>query len=403
MPLPTPEPSEPMTDLKRHSTLLFTSHYTGLGGGESVQLGLMAELIRRGGTIHLLTPRRGAFVEAAERLGVRSHVLPFRGVSTWFVPAVYTRWPVVHPLADLLRQTGATLVHSDYHTLPYSVGAAERVGVPVLWNAFGGWFGIKRWQYAFFRKRVARSIAITETVRRELLRVPVMPAAAMPVLIPGVDPVRFAPGVVSGDGVRARLGIDSTTPLVSLIGRFQHIKGQDVFIDMARRILHTRPDVHFALAGDNVFGVSADEQFKQRLHAEVAADAQLAARLTFLGFWPDAREVIAASDVIVSTSRSESLGMAIIEAMAMGRAVVSTRVGGPSETICDGQTGFLVAAEDAAAFAERTLELLGDPERRRQIEQAARAHVESSLTVSRYADQIVALLNADPALAYPRR
>ena len=203
--------------------------------------------------------------------------------------------------------------------------------------------------------------------------------------------------------MRARLGIDSTTPLVSLIGRFQHIKGQDVFIDMARRILHTRPDVHFALAGDNVFGVSADEQFKQRLHAEVAADAQLAARLTFLGFWPDAREVIAASDVIVSTSRSESLGMAIIEAMAMGRAVVSTRVGGPSETICDGQTGFLVAAEDAAAFAERTLELLGDPERRRQIEQAARAHVESSLTVSRYADQIVALLNADPALAYPRR
>jgi len=147
-----------------------------------------------------------------------------------------------------------------------------------------------------------------------------------------------------------------------------------------------------------VFGVKADEQFKAQLKAQVAADPNLQARVTFLGFWPDAREVMAASDVIVCSSRFESLGMAVIEAMAMGRAVVSTRVGGPSETILDGQTGFLAAPGDAADFAARTLTLLTDPDLRRQMGAAARLHVEAHLTVDRYADQFVALVETDPAL-----
>jgi glycosyltransferase involved in cell wall biosynthesis len=383
-------------------TILFASHYTGLGGGESVQLGLMRELIARGYQLHLVTPRPGTFVETAAKLGVEAHVIPFRGASTYFIPALYTHWPVVPRLAALIQQTQTTLIHSDYHTLPYMVGAGERQQVPVLWNAMGGWFAIKPWQYAFFRKRVARCIAITESVRHDLLAKPFMPLAEMPVLLPGIDPVKFAPGVVSGDPVRDRLGIAADVPLVSLIGRFQQVKGQDVFLDMAQRIAAIRPDVHFALAGDNVFGVKVDEQFKAQLHAQVAADPNLQTRVTFLGFWPDAREVIAASDVIVCSSRFESLGMAVIEAMGMGRAVVSTRVGGPSETIMDGQTGCLVTAGDAAGFAARTLELLNDRVLRERIGKAARAHVEAALTVSRYADQFVALIESDPALNSPQ-
>ena len=385
-----------MTALKR--TILFASHYTGIGGGESVQLGLMGELIERGYRLHLVTPRHGTFVDAAVALGVQTHVIPFRGASTYFLPALYTRWPVVSRFAVLIQWTGTTLVHSDYHTLPYMVGAAARNDRQVLWNAMGGWFAIKPWQYTFFRDRVARCIAITESVRRDLLAKPFMAIADMPVLLPGIDPLRFAPGVVSGDPVRARLGIAGDVPLVSLIGRFQQVKGQDVFLDMAQRIAAIRPDVQFALAGDNVFGVKADEQFKAQLHAQVVADPNLRDRVAFIGFWPDAREVMAASDVIVCSSRFESLGMAVIEAMAMGCAVVSTRVGGPSETISDGQTGCLVDPGDAAAFATRTLELLTDSALRQRMGSAARAHVEAALTVGRYADQFVALIESDPAL-----
>jgi len=142
-----------------------------------------------------------------------------------------------------------------------------------------------------------------------------------------------------------------------------------------------------------VFNVSADERFKQQIIDTVHADPVLSERVSFLGFWPDSREVLAASDVIVCSSRFESLGMVVIEAMAMGRVVVSTRVGGPSETVIDGQTGYLVKAGGSAAFADRVLMLLNNPTLRAQIGTAARRHVESALSVARYADQFVGVVD----------
>ncbi len=377
-------------------TLLFISHYTGRGGGESVQLNLMRELIRRGGyRLHLLTPRSGQFPEAAAALGVQTHLIPFRGASVYFIPALYTRFPVVGQIAALLRAIKPNLIHSDYHALPFAVGAGERTGIPVLWNAMGGWFAIKRWQHDFFRRRVARTLAITAAVRNELLGVPpFMPPEQMQIMIPGLDPAEFAPGIVSGKPVREKIGIGAEMPLVSLIGRFQSVKGQDVFLEMARQVAAQLPTAHFALSGDNVFSVAADEHYKRQIITSVREDAVLRERVTFLGFWPDPREVLAASDVIVCSSRFESLGMVVIEAMSMARSVVSTRAGGPSETVIDGQTGYLVAPGDADGFAERVLTLLREPALRAQIGQAARQHVERTLTINRYADQFVKVLES---------
>ncbi len=369
-------------------TVLFISHYTGRGGGESVQLNLMEQLAQHGYRLHLVTPRSGQFSEVAAALGVACHVIPFRGVSTWFIPAIYTHLPIVARLATLLNEVKPFLIHSDYHALPFAVGAGERMDIPVLWNAMGGWFAIKPWQHAFFRDRVAQKLAITTTVRRELLGDhPFMPLDQMPILIPGVNPDQFSPDAVNGAAVRQKIGIEANTPLVSLIGRFQMIKGQHTFLEMARRILDQMPSVHFALSGDNVFGVAADEQYKQRIVETVKNDPLLQKRVTFLGFWPDSREVIAASDVIVCSSRSESLGMVVIETMAMGKPIVSTRAGGPSETVINGQTGFLVMPENAAEFAECVITLLNDPVLRQRIGINARQHVETHLSVSRYADQ----------------
>ncbi len=315
----------------KRRTLLFVSHYTGRGGGESVQINLMRELAERGFTMHLITPRPGQFSEAAAEIGVQTHTIPFRGASVYFIPALYTRFPVVSRFTALVREAAIDVIHSDYHGLPFAVGASERANVPLIWNALGGWFGIKPWQRHFFRERIARRIAVTETVRYDLLGDhPFMPLSLIQVVTPGVDPAIFAPGSVSSSTVRNHMGIAADTPLISLIGRFQYIKGQDVFLDVARRVIAEIPDARFAFAGDNVFKVPADERYKQQIMTTVQNDPVLRERVTFLGFWAEPREVLAASDVIVCSSRSESLGMVIIEAMAMERPVVSTRAGGPS-------------------------------------------------------------------------
>src|SRR5690606_18210714 len=125
-----------------------------------------------------------------------------------------------------------------------------------------------------------------------------------------------------------------------------------------------------------------------------AADPLLRERLVYLGFRPDAERIIAAADVIVCSSRFESYGMVNVEAMASAKPVVSTRRGGPSETVVDGETGFLVDAGDASALADHVVALLNDPALRARLGAAGRARVEAHFSAAAMADQFATALNA---------
>src|SRR5260221_1384787 len=135
------------------------------------------------------------------------------------------------------------------------------------------------------------------------------------------------------------------------------------------------PGARFAVSGDNVFGVVKDEAYKGSILVMARNDPALRERVTYLGFYPDVREVMAAADVMVISSYFESLSMVALEAMSMQRAVVSTNVGGPSETMIDGVTGYLVKPRDAKALADRVIMLLKDSTLRQKMGRAGRRHV----------------------------
>lgn len=383
-----------MTDAPPRN-LLFVSAYSGLGGGESVQLNLMGALDCRRWRLHLVCPREGGLPEAARALGVTMHLLPYRGATAWFIPAIWTRFPVAQRLAALVRAQGIHAIHSDYHSLPFAAAAARAAGVPVLWNAMGWWFPARPWQRRFFRAQVTQIIAITQAVRDRWLAASgsFLAAERIPVLVPGVDPDHFHPGV-NGSPVRARLGIGPDAPLVGMIARFQRVKGHDVFQAMARRVAAQMPEARFVVAGENVFGVGKDEAYKRAILDAAKSDPILRERLTYLGFWDDARQVVAASDVIVCPSRFESLGMVHLESMAMGRPVVSMDNGGPAETVVDGETGFLVPPDAPDALAGRVIALLRDPALRERMGAAGRARVLAHYTAAGYAAQFSRLVES---------
>lgn len=369
--------------------VLFSTIYTGIGGGESLTLNLMRAMDRARFGLHLLTPSDGAFPSAARELGVQTHCIPFRGASTVFVPAVWGRFPVTGKIAALLRAMGIQAVMSDYHTLPFVVPAAEAVGARVIWNAMGWWFPVYPWQRRFFARRIRRIIAISGAVKDRFLGTPPkLPPEEIDILIPGVDTDQHQPGVVSGGPVREKLGIGPDIPLVAMIARFQNVKGHEYFLEAARHILEAVPDARFAVAGENVFAVSRDEAYKQGILSTVQHDPLLRERVTYLGFWPDAREVLAAADVMVCSSWFESLSMVALESMAMARPIVSTSVGGPAETVLDGVTGFLVPPRDGRALAGRVAELLRDHALRERMGVAGRARVLERFSARRYAQGI---------------
>ena len=357
--------------------LLFITTYVGLGGGETSLLTLVEALVKHDERYrpHLLLPHDGQLGERWRANGWPVHIKPWRGVTTYFVPPIWAHFPITAHIANLIHTEKISAVHSDYHSLPFALPAAQIMDVPLVWTCWGWWFKPKRWQRGFFQRPNA-TFASSWAIKDGFLGdPPFMPPDQVQVLPPGVDTERFKPGI-DGTQVRADAKVAPDAPLVALIARFQDVKGHDVFQAMAHTVAQAIPEARFIVAGESINEKSADDAYKARILVAHQVDPLLRERLTYLGFRPDAQCVMAAADVIVCSSSFESYGMVNVEAMASGKPVVSTRRGGPSETVADGETGFLVDAGDAEELARHVIDLLRDPALREKMGVAGRARVE---------------------------
>jgi glycosyltransferase involved in cell wall biosynthesis len=335
----------------------------------------------------LVCPREGQLPAAARRLGLEAHILSYRGASVWFVPSVWAHFPESRRIESVLRELSPQVVHSDFHTLPYALPACRKQGVPVIFTCYGWWFRPRPWQRGFYRNGPRTILAISDAVRRGFLGdPPFMPLERVRVLHLGVDTELFRPRPAERPEVRRALDLDLESPLVTLLGRYQSVKGQDVFLQACTRIASQRPEARFVVAGENIFGGAGDEVFKRRIYRQAQAEPRLRDRVRFMGWVPDPEKLLAASDVVVCASRFESFGMVLVEAMASGVPVVSTQVGGPSETIVDGETGYLVPPGRADLIAARVLELLADAGLRRRVGTAGQERVRAHFELRGYAE-----------------
>ena len=354
--------------------ILFASWYTGLGGGETDLLTLAESLDDSRYEPHLLLPNDGQLGARWRAMGWQTHIIPYRGATVWFMPPLWARFPVVNRLARLIQDESIALVHSDYHTLPLIAAAARQTSVPIIWTVHGWWFHPKFWQRTFFRQ-IQSTVARSRAIRDGFLGTPpFMPASQIPIIYSGLDTERFHPGL-DGGHLRQEIKAQPATKIIVMVARFQRVKGHHVFQAMAEEIIRQEPQAQFIVAGDDVFGVTADQRYRDEMLTRAKSSPLLRGRLHYIGFRDDVEQVYAAADVVVCASDFESYGKANLEAMACGKPVVSTRRGGPSETIVDGQTGFLVDSGDAAGLARHVIHLLRDADLRRQVGQAGRAHV----------------------------
>lgn len=191
------------------------------------------------------------------------------------------------------------------------------------------------------------------------VRVVVVPSA-------GIDVSAFAPPPgFAGDGrtaVRGRFGVPPRSPLLVFVGRLAREKN----VALLLAALAALPsDTRLLLVGDGPERAALEAQAK---------DAGLASRAVFAGTQPPAvvAQVLAAADLFVFPSTTETFGIAMIEAMAAGCAVVAVRAPASSDLVRDGETGRLVPA-DPGAFADAVRDLLAQPARRGVMGGAARA------------------------------
>jgi len=225
-------------------------------------------------------------------------------------------------------------------------------------------------------------LAVSETVRRELLALGVGAPAAFRVIPLGLDLDRYVTADDRQGGLYTELGVSPETPLVAIVARLVPIKAHEVFLRAAKRVVEDVPATQFLVVGDG--------ERRRELEA-MAGELGLGASVRFLGWRRDLERVYADAWVVTLTSRNEGSPVSLIEAMAAGRPVVATRVGGVPDLVEDGITGRLVPSEDADALATAVIELLRDPGRRRTFGRAARARVVPAFGARRLVADIDAL------------
>jgi glycosyltransferase involved in cell wall biosynthesis len=270
-------------------------------------------------------------------------------------------------LAALARRLGARILHvHGYAAADFGRIAARLAGCRLVLHEH---FADPRMPaYQGLADRLLASltdaaIAVSRSTRDFLVARRHLPRERVRLIWNGAPLEEFAP--VSRERalrVRRELGVPDGARLVGTIGRLNAQKGHRHLLDAAGLLLARLPDTRFVIAGD---GDLLDDLRRQ------AAELGIAAQVAFTGHRTDVPDLLGALDVFCLSSLYEGTPLALFEAMAAGRAIVSTSVDGCREVLEETASGLLVPAADPAALADALLRVLGSDDERAAL--AARA------------------------------
>ena len=342
---------------------------TGFSGGE-VQVLLLLEGLQRRGHESLLVCPPGSGAEAAAReRGLAVETVPMRGDLDL---------PAVLRLGRVFGRWAPDLVHLHTGRATWLGGlAARRAARPALTTRRQDKRLVAGWRSRLvYGRLVQRAVAISPAVRQRLVDGGVAPGR-LSVIPSTVDPAALVPSRGPG-AVRADLGVGADAPVLLVLAALVRRKGIDVLLDALARL--ERPPVLW-VAGDGPVRAELEAQ-AQRLRLD---------GVSFLGRRADKADLLAACDLFVLPSRLEGLGVAALEAMAAGRALVASRVGGLGEAVVHGKTGLLVPPEDPVALSEAIATLVADPAARAAFGAAGRERVLERYHPDRMVDAYVDL------------
>lgn len=340
-------------------------------------------------------------VEAARARGCRVELIPElqREVS-----------PVKDLLAlrrivGLLRRERVALLHTHTSKAGFLGRLAARLArTPAVvhtphGHVFYGYYGRVLTALFIALERLAapladRVVVLTEREMQEHLERRIGRPGQFVVIPSGVDLDAVRAGALSREEARRRLGVPADGLLLVGVGRLVPVKGFDLLVRALPAIVREVPAARLLLVGEG--------PERAALEAE-ARGLGVAERLVLVGAHAEVVPFLSAADLLVAPSRNEGLGRALVEAMALGRPVVATRVGGIPAVVIDGETGRLVPPENPAALAGAVIELLGDGGLRHRMGEAGRRRAEQfSLEVmeARLLD-LYRALSAEKGLPWP--
>lgn len=270
--------------------------------------------------------------------------------------------------------------------------AAKLTGVPIIIHTFHGhvfhsYFGYLKTKFFLWLERLLAKftdviITVGDQQRWEIIQYGVAEPDKVVSVPLGLNLKPFVATSTDPGQLRRELSLAQDILLVGIVARLVPIKNHVCFLKAAKLILEQFDGVRFLIIGDG--------ELRTGLEA-MARELGIESRVIFMGFQHNLRKIYAGLDVVTLSSFNEGLPVALIEAMAAGKPVVSTNVGGVGDLILDGENGLLVPSNDPQGLADAMLYLLRKPERRKMMGRAGRRKAYPQFDKKRLLDDVDSL------------
>lgn len=284
-------------------------------------------------------------------------------------------------LCSLIKGEDVDILHAHTRVSQVVCFFASRItGVPYVTTCHG-----------FFKKRLRKIfdtwgsmvIAISEAVKTHLKEDLGVEEDRIELIYSGIDLNKFSKEYSIGEinKMKESLGLKGG-PIVGTIGRLSPVKGQRFLVEAMLNVILKREDVEAIIIGDGP---------EERALKDLAKSLGIEWAIHFFGSDPDAYKFLSVMDIFVFPSIKEGLGIAMLEAMASGKACVASDIGGISDIVKDGFNGILVKVGDIDAIASAVISLLENAELRKKIGENAQALVKQRFSLNSMADNIIQL------------
>jgi len=280
--------------------------------------------------------------------------------------------------AKFLREKNINIIQtSDFYTNIFGITAAKLARVPVKIASKRETGGMRSAKQNFFERRIfvqADAIVANSKAVENYLTETGAASDKIEVIYNGLDLRRLEPKETNRRKIceEINLPLDERIKFITLTANLRHtVKNQPMFLRAAKKVSEKFPEAHFVLAGEG--------ELKNDLE-NLAKQLQIADRVHFTGRCARIPELLSVSYAGVLTSFAEGFSNSILEYMSANLPVVATNVGGASEAIAPGETGFIVESGDAEALSEKLVWLLENPDEAEKMGKLGRKIVEEKFS-----------------------
>lgn len=373
--------------------ILYLHASAELYGADYVLLELVTRLNKSKYEPIVLLPFRGPLYEKMLGLGVDVRILDFAVLRRqYFTPKgiiefAYRLFVSTWKILQLVRKERVAIIHTNTIAVFGGAFAAKLAGKPHVWQVMEiivspkALWKVSSWIVGAFSDRIA---AISNAARDHLVLGYAGVAAKVKTVYHGVDSAVYHP-LIDPAPIKKEFGLADGVPVIGMAARISPWKGQDCFLRAAAQVLQQFPKARFFVVGDVFPG---NEKHRDEMMALID---ELGIRDSVItpGFRSDLPQVMAAFDVFVLPSTlPEPNATVLLAAMGMGKPVIATATGGTLETVIDRETGILVSPGQPDYMANAIVELLQDPQKRKQYGDAGKVRQESVFSIAAYASQI---------------